>query len=176
MGILTFDCGIETLVLISVTVFSLYLYLTRNYNYWKKQGVKEIAPTFPFGNVAPCIFGKKNPAKMISEMYQKGEGESMIGFYSFDKPYLILRDPELIKNILIRDFSNFSNKIMTGNTRDIFGSRSVFLINNPPWKHLRQKLTSIFTSGKLKNMLGLMLEICPDLYDYLDKIKIDGKV
>lgn len=100
----------------------------------------------------------------------------MVGFYSFDKPRLLLRDPELIKNLLIRDFNNFSNKMVSGNYKDIIGSHTLFLLKNPFWKNLRYKLTPIFTSGNLKNMFGLMLEICDDLYGYLDNLKINGKV
>lgn len=175
MGLLTHDWTIDVLVLVLAGVVSLYLYFTRNFNYWKNQGVKEATPTFPFGNVAPCVFARKNPVKLISQLYHEGEGEKMIGFYSFDTPYLIIRDLELIKNVLIRDFNNFSNKIMVGNDSDPLGAKSLFLAHNPPWRHIRQKLTPIFTTGKLKNMFPLMLEICQDFYDYLDNLQIDCK-
>lgn len=163
------------LALIFILSLVFYYYVTRNYHFWKKQGVQEEAPTFPFGNVLTCILGKKNPSKFITELYQKGEGENMIGFYCLDKTYLVVRDPELIKNVLVRDFNNFSNKILNGNCKDDFRD-SVLLVKNPPWKYTRNKLTSVFTSGKLKNMFKLMLEVIEDFHDHLNGLGIDGKV
>lgn len=175
MGFITSEWSTDVTISLFLTVIlSVYLYLTRNFNYWKNRGVKEKKPSILFGNVAPCLFLKKTPGEMISDIYHHGEGERMIGFYGFDRPYLILRDPELIKNVFIKDFNNFSNKIMSGNDNDAFAASNLFMATNPPWKHIRQKLTPIFTKGKLKNMFDLMLEICQDLDVHMDRLNIDG--
>ncbi|KAJ8683699.1 hypothetical protein QAD02_019491 [Eretmocerus hayati] len=176
MALLTTDWTVDGLILISLSMSVIYFYMTRNYGYWKKLGVKELSPTFFFGNVAPCIMAKQTPEQFIREVHQKNKSERMVGFYVFDQPYLLLRDPELIKDVFIKDFHNFSNKILTGNKRDPLGSKSVFLVRNPPWKYLRQKLSPIFTSGKLKRMFELMIEICQDFDNHLDSLQIDEKV
>lgn len=176
MTIITQNWSIDAIIGISIVLLSFYLYMTRNFNYWKNRGVKEIQPVPFFGNITWCLFGKENPSKFLLSAYQKGEGEKMIGIYVLDKPYLVLRSPDLIRDVLVKDFNNFSNKILTGNSTDVFGGNNIFMATNPPWKKIRQKLTPVFTSGKLKNMFSLMLEICEDFDVFMDNLKIDGKV
>lgn len=176
MAVITSEWSLDALICVSALLLGLYLYITRNSNYWSKRGVKDVKPLFFFGNVAPCVFGTKTPDKLIREAYDKGAGEKVIGLHVFDKPYLVVRDPELIKSVFIKDFNNFSNKLLGGKHTDVMSSTNLFLANNPPWKYIRTKLTPIFTSGKLKKMYELMMEICDDLQVHLDKLDIDGTV
>lgn len=175
MGLITSQWSFDvTISILLVLAFCVYSYLSRNFHYWKNRGVKEVKPIILFGNAAPCLFLKKSLVKFLSDIYNYGEGEKMVGFYAFDRPYLLLRDPELIKNVFIKDFNNFSNKIMTDFNTDEFGRTNLFLASNPPWKHVRQKLTPIFTTGKLKNMFTFMLEICEDFNYHLNGLNING--
>ncbi|OXU21200.1 hypothetical protein TSAR_000319 [Trichomalopsis sarcophagae] len=173
MAVLTSDWCLDAAICASALLLGLYLYVRRKHDYWRKRGLKYAEPTFLFGNVAPCLLGNKSPHDLIRETYEKGAGEKVIGLYVFDKPYLILRDPELIKYVFIKDFSNFSNKILCGKHTDVMSATNLFLVNNPPWKYIRTKISPIFTSGKLKKMYELMMEICVDLQDHFDKFDID---
>lgn len=174
MAVITSDWLLDAYICVSIALLCLYLYITRNSNYWRKQGIKDVSPSFFFGNVASCVFAKQTPQKLLREIYYKGASEKVIGFYVFDKPYLMVRDPELIKNVFIKDFNNFSNKMLGSDEADAMGNTNLFLAKNPPWKFIRQKLTPIFTSGKLKKMYELMMEICQDFQTYLDEMNIDG--
>lgn len=176
MAVITTNWTLDAAICIFAVLLSLYLYVTRNFNYWKNRGVKELKPVVFFGNIASCLTGSGNPPKLVSYAYKQGEGENMIGIHVFDKPYLILRDPELIRDVFIKDFSNFSNKILTGNSTDVFGGSNLFLATNPPWKHIRQKMTPVLSTGKLKIMFNLMLEICEDFDFHMNSLDIDGNV
>lgn len=176
MAIITSNRLLDIVMCAFGVLLLFYLYMARNFNYWKNRGVKQIQPIPFFGNIAQCILGIENPPKFFSNFYKKGAGENMIGFYVLDKPYLLLRDPELIKDVFIKDFNNFSNKLLTGNSTDAFGANNIFLAANPPWRQLRQKMTPIFTLGKIKNMFNLMLEICKDFDTHMDTYEIDGNV
>jgi hypothetical protein len=35
-----------------------------------------------------------------------------VGIFSFDKPSLLIRDLELVKNVLVKDFQNFMNLLV----------------------------------------------------------------
>ncbi|XP_058803146.1 cytochrome P450 6k1-like isoform X2 [Phymastichus coffea] len=176
MAIVTTDWTQDLFLCVILLFLGFYLYLTRNFNYWKKLGVKELTPSIFFGNLGPCILARKPPLDFLQEAYQAGEGERLLGFYAIDQPYLIVRDPEFIRHIFVKDFHNFSNKMLSTNENDVLGKNSLFLVKNPPWQHIRQKLTPIFTSGKLKKMFDLMLEICEDFQIYCDNLKIDDKI
>jgi cytochrome P450 family 6 len=69
---------------------------------------------------------------------------------------LIVRDPELIKHILVRDFQHFVDRP----TLAIRGSPYIvnMLINmkGQHWKNVRALLTPTFSSGKLKAMENLV--------------------
>ncbi|NP_001165995.1 cytochrome P450 6AQ4 [Nasonia vitripennis] len=176
MALITSDWSLDAWIFISAVLLGLYLYFRRNLDYWKKRGVKYVEPTLFFGNTVPCLLARKTPDVLIREIYEKGAGEQFIGFHVFNKPYLVVRDPELIKNVFIKDFNNFTNKVLCGNHTDVMSSTNLFVASNPPWKSIRTKLSPIFTSGKLRKMYELMEEICDDLQVYLDKLDIDEKV
>lgn len=175
MAIITTNWSQDIILGITLCLVAFYFYLTRNFNYWKKVGVKSLTPSIFFGNIGPCILGKQSVYDFLQDIYDKNEAEKMIGFYAVDRPYLLLRDPELLRYIFIKDFNNFSNRLTAGYKNDILGSFNVFLINNPPWKQLRHKLTPLFTSGKLKKMFELFLEINDDFDIYFNRLNIDGK-
>ncbi|KYQ49812.1 Cytochrome P450 6k1 [Trachymyrmex zeteki] len=171
------DCwGLDGIIILTILIITAYLYMTRNFKYWKKRGVLEITPTPFVGNFMECLLLKKASAYFLKELYDRAKGEPYIGFYILDKPILLIRDREIIKNILIKDFNIFCDRYATGDPKDRIGYASLFFINNPAWKIVRTKITPFFTSGKLKKMFGLMLECGNHLDEYLDSLKlVDGK-
>jgi len=70
----------------------------------------------------------------------------------------MIRDPEIINNILIKDFSYFTDRGIYVNFSNEPLSEVLFLMNNPRWKILRSKLSPAFTSGKLKQMYSQIEE------------------
>ncbi|XP_058804275.1 cytochrome P450 6k1-like [Phymastichus coffea] len=174
MAILTQYWGLDGLLLFFCIIIGIYLYFTRNFKYWKKLGVKEIPPTVFFGNLGPCLLAKRSIIDVLQDMYDVGKNELFIGYYVLDKPHLLLRDPELIKHVLIKDFNYFSSRNATSRSSDIVGKMNLFVVRNPEWKYIRQKLSPIFTSGRLKKMFELMLEIEKDFSVYLESLNLDG--
>ncbi|KAH0819724.1 hypothetical protein GEV33_003067 [Tenebrio molitor] len=77
-------------------------------------------------------------------------------------------DPELIKNILIKDFAVFADRTIFNNTKDDpMGSHLLFLLKTPDWRDMRRKITPVFTSGKMKNMYPLIAEVGENMVHYL---------
>lgn len=175
MALLTQYWGLDGILLLFSAIIGIYLYFTRNFNYWKKRGVKEVKPTAFFGNFGPCLLAQKSIMDVYDGMYKIGVNEPYIGYYVLDKPHLLLRDPELIKHVLIKDFNYFSNRNATSVPSDIIGNMNLFVVKNPEWKYIRQKLSPIFTSGRLKKMFELMLTIEKDFGVYLESLKLEGK-
>jgi len=71
----------------------------------------------------------------------------------------MIRDPEIINNILIKDFSYFTDRGIYVDFKAEPMSEVLFLMENPRWKKLRTKLSPAFTSGKLKQMYS-QIEKC----------------
>lgn len=142
--------------------------MTRKFKHWRKKGVIEMEPRAFVGNFGKCFLMKISPGQYFKKIYDYGKGLPYIGIYLFDRPTLILRDPELIKRILIKDFNYFSDRYSRAAITDRLGNSNLFMIKNPDWKLVRSKLTPIFTSGRLKNMFVLMEEVGKDLDTFLE--------
>lgn len=84
-------------------------------------------------------------------------------------PVLMVNDVELIKQILVRDFSNFSDHGVNGNEKIDPLIGNLFFLSGEKWRIMRMKLTPAFTSGKLKHMFPLIMEIADDMVNAFDE-------
>ncbi|KAL6418467.1 hypothetical protein ACFW04_012069 [Cataglyphis niger] len=176
MALITAYWGLDGIIVLTTLMIIVYLYMTRNFKYWKKRGISEIFPPTPFlGNFTECLLLRKAPAYFLKELYEQAKGLPYFGLYIFDKPFLLVRDRELVKNILIKDFNTFSDRYIMADPKDRLGCNNLFFMRNPTWKMLRMKLSPFFSSGKLKKMFELMLECGNNLDTYLESLKEDGK-
>lgn len=84
------------------------------------------------------------------------------------EPHLVVNDPELIRLILAKNFSNFMNRgFHCSETKDPL-SCALPRQQGDKWKKLRSKLSPALTSGKLKLMYLLLGEICNELLRVMD--------
>jgi hypothetical protein len=154
----------------------LYFYVTRNFKFWQKLGIPYVKPTPFFGNLKNCTFQKVNIGKHLQQIYEQHSDKPYVGIFSFDKPSLLIRDLELVKNILVKDSQSFIDHMMTVNVEldPVFG-RGLFMLKGQIWRQVRTSLTPVFTSGKMKMMFHLV-DICgKELADYLDNAIAEGK-
>ena len=151
------------------------LYAKYKLNYWERRGVESLPTDLIFGNFKNAVLFKTAPGWHLGELHKAARRDApILGFYIFHKPCILLRDPEIIKQILIRDFENFSDRHFAGSQqKDSIGMKNLFGLKNPAWKYLRSKITPTLTRGKLKQMLPLMLEIGKPMMKFLDNQNAD---
>ncbi|CAH1369189.1 unnamed protein product [Tenebrio molitor] len=107
--------------------------------------------------------------EIFSDIYFKTV-RPFIGFFVLDKPCLLLRNPQIIKRILINDFQYFYDRNILNNKRDDpIATHVLFILKNPEWKEVRSKITPIFTSSKIKVMSKLMENVAEEMVHYLNK-------
>ena len=104
MGPFEIICGITAIFL------GVYYYLTSNFDFWKSRGIRGPQPILGFGNFKDVILSKQAVGDYLMKMYNDYKDESMIGLFSGKTPILILKNPELIKDVLIKDFSTFADR------------------------------------------------------------------
>lgn len=139
------------LVLLVLIFIITSIYIKFVYSYWTRHGFPETKPRIPFGCMFPFVKGQKNAlASMAAEYYKSTE--AFVGIYVFFVPQLIIRDLDLVRRVLITDFEYFHDRDAFINEKLDPLSVNVFTQKGTKWKHLRQLLTPLFTSGKLKNM------------------------
>ena len=176
MEFLTASLIVNGILFLLMIIIAAFFYMTRNFQYWKKRGVTEISPVPFFGNFAKCCTLKMSPGYLFKNLYEQSENLPYVGIYIFDKPCLLLRDPEIIKRVLIKDFNIFSDKFAHSSEKENLSNKNLFLIGNPEWKYLKAKLSSLFTSSKLKNMFEYLQDVRKDFDDYMDSLELEGKM
>lgn len=91
------------------------------------------------------------------------------GVFDQRQPLYLIRDPEVIKQIAIKDFDHFVNH------RSIFGDESdknlfaasLFLMKDNKWKDMRSTLSPVFTGSKMRQTFQLMNEVAQETIEYL---------
>ncbi|XP_001599214.2 probable cytochrome P450 6a13 [Nasonia vitripennis] len=158
------DCLWEPLPIVLIMLgYALYAFLTSTFDYWLVRGVPYRKPTPLLGNFGDLLLFRKSQPEGISEMYNWFGNERFFGVFRVRSPILIVRDPELIKCVCVKDFHVFCNRgIPVNSTKDPL-SGHLFNLEGKHWKSLRSKLTPAFSSGKLKNMFYLLVECSDDL-------------
>ena len=163
-------------VFLSAIFIASYLYSTRNFKFWQKLGIPYVKPTPFVGNLKESAFQKVNVGKHLQHIYEQHSDKPYVGIFSFDKPILLVRDLELVKNILVKDFQYFIDRNTSFDEKlDPLFSKILFVVKGQLWRHWRTNLTSVFTSGKMKMMFYLVDTCGKELADCVDKASVYGK-
>ncbi|KZC14255.1 PREDICTED: probable cytochrome P450 6a13 [Dufourea novaeangliae] len=158
---------LEQSLLLGLFLGVFYYFFTSTFDFWKSRGVPFRKPTVLFGNFAPMLLFRKSLPEGIKEMYEWFRDERFFGVFRVRSPVLILRDPDLIRNICVKNFSSFSNRGIPVNSQDPL-SAHLFNLEGKKWKSLRSKLTPAFSSGKLKRMFYLLAECSEEFRKLID--------
>jgi cytochrome P450 family 6 len=154
-----------TIITSLITAF--YLFTKYKQRYWSKRGVYSPPVNWFFGHFGDVFLQRISSPAALSNLYNCSD-ERVVGIYVMQKPFLIVRCPELLKHIFIKDFKVFPNHYFASKRqKDTLGSSNLFSIDNPLWKYLRNKMSSIFTTGKQKIFFELILESSKHLQQYL---------
>ncbi|KAL5018223.1 hypothetical protein ScPMuIL_003945 [Solemya velum] len=95
------------------------------------------------------------------------------GYFEGFTPVMALSDPDILRNVLVKDFDNFkSRKPFPLAPRRALG---LFLENGHQWKRSRTLLTPAFSTGKLKQMFNIMNSSVDFLVANLEKQCESGK-
>jgi len=162
---------------ITTILIGLYFYFTRNFNFWHKLGVPYVKPTPFFGNLKECALQKTTIGEQLKNIYNEHSDKPYVGIFSFDKPSLLVRDLEMVKNILVKDFQNFMDRTFSVEERfdPLFG-KNLGMLKGQIWRHLRTNMTPVFTSRKMKMMFSLVDTCGKELADCLEKATADCKL
>ena len=92
-----------SIALVLVTLFfAFYLYAKFKQTYWARRGVYSPPAHWLFGNLQESILLRESPQRVLTNLYNycKDKTDSPVfGVYIMQKPFLILRSPEVIKQV-----------------------------------------------------------------------------
>ncbi|XP_072756841.1 probable cytochrome P450 6a14 [Anoplolepis gracilipes] len=164
MGFFEILCGI------AAVLFGVYYYLTLNFDFWKSRGICGPQPVPGFGNFKDVMLLKKSLPDYLMEIYNNYKNESMVGIFVNRTPFLIVKDADIIKDILIKDFTVFADRGFPFHEKLDPLSPHLFALEPKRWRPLRTRLSPVFTSGKLKEMFSLISQCAVRLELYAEKL------
>lgn len=161
---------IDFIIGLSAVLIGIYIYDVYKHSYWKRRNIPGPKPVPIFGNFMEQILGKSSVHEKFRDLYLIWKNEPFIGIYISIHPCLLINDPELIKQILVKDFNDFPQRGFLFNEKVDPLSANLLTIDDHRWKVLRNKLTPFFTPAKLKQMYS-KLKNCANNFDkYIEKI------
>lgn len=175
MGLIFNAVIADVIAILAVLVAMLYFYMRYAFTYWERRSFPTIQPSFPFGNFGKVFTQKTSMTGLLSDLYASTT-ESLLGVYSVFRPVVVLRDPELIRKVMVKDFQSFHDRGVFNDEKTDPLTGNLFLLDGDKWRNLRQKLSPTFTSGKLKAMFSTIVECGQPLQDYLEKFANKNEV
>ncbi|XP_059053572.1 cytochrome P450 6B2-like [Achroia grisella] len=158
------------LVLVALTTILLIVYYiikTRN-NYWIKRNVPYAKPVAVLGNYGEYLLMRKSMPEVAQSICHEYPNAPYFGAFYGTEPTLMVQDPDIIKQILTKDFYYCNSREISNYTHKEVITQNLFFTFGDRWKVLRQNLTPLFSSSKMKSMFYLIEKCSHTLEDMLD--------
>ncbi|EDS37258.1 cytochrome P450 9b1 [Culex quinquefasciatus] len=163
------DLGV--LVPLVLIVGFLYRLLTKNNGYFHDKPIPSMAVKPLLGSTGPLTLKKYTLAGFVEYIYNKYPGAKVFGLFDNITPIFVVRDPELIKKITIKDFDHFiDHRQVFGNGDNdspyvLFG-KTLFAMTGQKWRDMRATLSPAFTGSKMRQMFELVIECCESVTQF----------
>ncbi|XP_063917767.1 cytochrome P450 9e2-like isoform X1 [Zophobas morio] len=158
------------LIIMTVAATIIFIRLKQKNKYWIRKGVKQGSPVPLFGDKWRAIAHNQSLADMVQKIYNVGEDDRYCGAYDFMSPALVLKDPDLIKNILVKDFDHFvDHKRVIPEGSDPIWDRNLFFLTGQKWRDMRSALSPVFTGSKMRHMFVLITKSAEQFVEHFVK-------
>ncbi|XP_073826614.1 cytochrome P450 6d3-like [Musca autumnalis] len=144
----------------------LYISVKRHYNQWERQGLPAAESIIPFGSLKALFRKERSMGLAVTDIYERFS-EKVVGIMLAFKPALLIRDAELARQMLTKDFDSFHDRgVYVDENRDPL-SANLFSLKGHSWRNMRAKLSPSFSSGKLKAMFETVDDVANKMIDYV---------
>jgi cytochrome P450 family 9 len=134
-----------------------YYKLIYPHSYWTRKGVVQTKPVFLFGHTWKAIFRRISAPELTDHLYNLTPNARYCGIYQFLLPTLLVRDPDLIKQMLVKDFDHFvDHRGFVPTETDPLLGKSLFSLLGIKWREMRSTLSPSFTSSKMKYLFSMV--------------------
>ncbi|CAI9741129.1 cytochrome P450 3A8 [Octopus vulgaris] len=157
-----------TLVLGAMLILTFYLFGRRNFSYFKELGINGPSPVSHLGNLIEI---QRKGFSSVFKYWREVYGD-VYGVFLGVNPNLVISDPEFIQEILIKKFSNFTNR--SPFLGDEISNLGVGIARDDHWKYLRTVLAPFFSCHQMRSM-NTMIQSCADtLMENIGKMAESG--
>ncbi|KAG8224785.1 hypothetical protein J437_LFUL002229, partial [Ladona fulva] len=143
--------------------------------YWRKRRVPRARHVPLLGSISDAALMVKPIGEVYSDIYNSRRDVRYLGIHKFSQPAFLLRDPEIIGKVLVKDFDHFpANEIHGDENLDPMFSRHLFALSGERWCRLRSAVVTCFTPTRLREIFDLLHEVCGYLDKYLEEGLANG--
>ncbi|CAH2073768.1 unnamed protein product, partial [Iphiclides podalirius] len=163
------------LLLVALTIFH---YVSKGRKYWLHRKVPYREPCPIFGNFGATLTMRRSYTNMLQYFYDTFRDGKYVGIFQARRPTLLVIDLDIIKNIFIKDFACFSDRIsVSTDTQREPLLRNLANMSGAEWKAMRHIVTPTFSSAKMKAMFPLVLDCASALkialsHESLDEVDV----
>ncbi|EDW74167.1 uncharacterized protein Dwil_GK21528 [Drosophila willistoni] len=166
---------LEILLALVALAIIFYKWATATFDEFEKKGLPYEKPYPLVGNNLSVVLGKSSFQKLISDFYARTRQHKIVGLYNFRTPMVQLNDPDLIKKICVKDFDYFPNHQAFLKTDERLVNDMLTIMKDQRWKNMRNTLTPVFTSAKMRSMFGLMNDSFAECMQHLAELGTSSK-
>jgi cytochrome P450 family 9 len=146
----------------------LYLWSIWTHDYFKIRKVPYKKPTPLFGNLTGLATQSDTMFNVINNIYKSHPNNKFLGVFEFRNPLVMIRDPDLIKQITVKDFEHFlDHRVIIDETIEPLFGKNLVSLSGDEWKNMRNILSPAFTGSKIRFMLNLVSECAQELNEFL---------
>lgn len=159
-------------LLISLTlalIFVVQYETRRQYTHWQREGVAEEPARFPFGVLHEVVKRTRGIGLVISDVYNR-HSDKIVGVYMGHVPTILVRDAQLAREVMTSEFASFHDRGVYVDEKYDPLSANLFNLRGASWRHLRNKLTPSFSSGKIKSMFVTIDDVGDRLVQHLQTV------
>ncbi|XP_068249608.1 cytochrome P450 3A31-like [Palaemon carinicauda] len=148
-------------ILLTVVLILLSYWLWKRHLRFQKfieLGIPGPTPHWFLGHLLEVNYreGRVDPIQ-VKEQWLKKYGK-VVGYFNGLIPNVLIADLDLLRQILIKDFTTFTNRALTSTNSNMLVS-----MQDQKWKDVRKLMTPVFSSSKMKMMMPLMRD-CVEVF------------
>ncbi|CAO1429334.1 unnamed protein product [Diamesa serratosioi] len=157
-------------LVIALAVMVICLYFKYVCSYWTRRKIDGPSPLPIFGNLFEFIITKKKHfGEIYEEIYSSYPKARYVGFYKMQKPAILIRDLELVKEVLVTKFNIFNkNDFSINPLADPLLAVNPFLVPGDEWKQARTHLSPLFTASRNKVAIPFINAVAKSLLEYIE--------
>ncbi|XP_037935752.1 probable cytochrome P450 28d1 [Teleopsis dalmanni] len=165
--------SLVTLALLASVPVLIYVFLTWNFDYWKKRGVRGPKPTPLLGSFPSLFTQKQHFANDLNDIYRKYKNdENYVSVFLMRAPQLMILDPALVHEVFVTAFKHFhDNDVarLVDTKKDPLIANNPFIATGHAWKEQRSLVSPGMTGTRIKVAYSVMQKVCNSFCDYIEK-------
>ena len=167
-------------LLVTIVAF-LYWWSKKTFGKWERYGLSTVPGNPPralFGSAWDLFSGKLTPMEEARYVYDAFKGHKVGIYYLCREPQFYIRDPEIVKTIMTRDFeyfvdSGFFTPEMSAMDINNFGLISM---NGDKWRKARSVVSKALTGKNIKALAMHIDHVAKSAMDELKHLSSNNKI